>query len=117
MSERNVTEKTLEYIEKHLEEDLSLDKIAETLNYSKFYMVRAFSKKTGTSIYQYIQRRRLEQAAEKLTETDMPIVRIAYEARYNSQQAFTHAFRQKYFCSPQTYRRKHKSVGGERMAA
>ncbi len=117
MSERTVAEKTQDYIEKHLEEDLSLDKIAEALNYSKFYMVRVFSEKTGTSIYKYIQKCRLEQAAKKLTETDVPIAQIAYEAHYNSQQAFTHAFRQLYFCTPQAYRKNNISMFGGRMTA
>ena len=44
-------------------------------------------------------------AAKKLVETDEPIVDIAYEAHYNSQQAFTLAFGRLYQCSPQVYRK------------
>lgn len=96
----------VDYIEKHLEEDLSLDKIAEDLNYSKFYISRIFSEKTGGTIYKYIQGRRLTIAAYKLVKTDKSIIEIAYEAHYSSQQAFTLAFNQLYLCSPQTYRKK-----------
>lgn len=104
MHEKTVVEKIVDYIEKHLDEELSLDKIAKELNYSKFYIARSFSNKTGKTIYQYIKGRRLTLAAQKLVETKKPIIEIAYEAQYNSQQAFTLAFNQLYLCTPQIYR-------------
>ena len=78
MDEITVVEKIVNYIEKHLNEDLSLDKIAKDLNYSKFYIARTFSEKTGGTIYKYIQGRRLTLAAQKLVETQKPIREIAY---------------------------------------
>lgn len=105
MDKNNIVKKIVDYIEIHLNEDLSLDKIAKDLNYSKFYIARVFSKKTGVTVYKYIQGRRLTIAAQKLVETQKSIIEIAYEARYNSQQAFTLAFKHLYLCSPQTYRR------------
>ncbi len=105
MYEKSVVEKVVDYIEKHLYEELSLDKIAKELNYSKFYIERAFSKETGETIYKYIKGRRLTLAAQKLVETKKPIIEIAYEAQYNSQQAFTLAFNQLYLCTPQIYRK------------
>lgn len=96
----------VDYIEKHLEEDLSLDKIAGDLNYSKYYIARIFSEKTGVTVYKYIQGRRLTIAAYKLVKTNKSIIEIAYEAHYSSQQAFTLAFNQLYLCSPQAYRKQ-----------
>lgn len=105
MSEHSVVDKIVDYIETHLEDDLSLDKIAKELNYSKFYIARVFTEKTGSSVYKYIQGRRLSLAAQKLVETKKPIIDIAYEAHYNSQQAFTLAFSQLYLYTPQKYRK------------
>ena len=105
MSKHSVSDIIIDYIEAHLDEDLSLDKIAKDLNYSKFYIARTFVEKTGKSVYKYIQGRRLTLAAQKLVETKEPIVEIAYEAHYNSQQAFTFAFSQLYLCTPQVYRK------------
>lgn len=102
---KTVVKKVVEYIETHLDEDLSLDKIADELNYSKFYVARAFNEETSGTVYKYIQRRRLTLAARKLVETKQPIVEIAYEAHYDSQQAFTTAFKQLYKCTPKTYRK------------
>lgn len=131
MGEQSIVDKITDYIEKHLTQDLSLDKIATDLNYSKFYIARTFAEKTGTSIYKYIQGRRLTLAAKELVETTKPIIDIAYEAHYNSQQAFTLAFHQLYQCAPQVYRKngiyyprqlrmdmqKTSFIRGERMAA
>lgn len=105
MSETNIVKETVEYIENHLKEDLSLNRIAKELNYSKFYIARTFAEMTGCTIYKYIQGRRLTLAAQQLVESKTPISEIAYEAHYNSQQAFTLAFHQLYLCTPQTYRK------------
>lgn len=105
MQKKSLAEKVTDYIEQHLSEDLSLEKIAGELNYSKYYLARAFAEKTGSTIYKYIQKRRLSLAAQQLAETDKPIIDIAYEAHYTSQQAFTLAFHQLYLCTPQTYRK------------
>lgn len=105
MEHSKIIETIMNYIETHLDNELSLDKISKDLNYSKFYISRVFSENTGISIYKYIQRRRLTIAAQKLVETNKPIIDIAYEAQYNSQQAFTLAFHQLYVCTPQTYRK------------
>ena len=105
MSDNTLVEKIIEYIEKNLDADLSLDKISKDLCYSKFYIVRVFMEKTNCTIYKYIQGRRLTLAAKKLVETNTAIIEISYEARYSSQQAFTYAFRKLYLCTPQTYRK------------
>lgn len=105
MKSQPIVEIIVSYVEDNLDKDLSLDHISKELNYSKFYMARVFSECIGSTLYKYIQGRRLTEAARKLADTDKPIVEIAYEARYNSQQAFTLAFHQLYGCTPQVYRR------------
>lgn len=106
MNDTTLIQKTADYIEAHLEEPLPLEKIADALNYSRFYLARKFHEKTGCTIYKYIQGRRLSLAAQKLVETRKPIVEIAYEANYNSQQAFTLAFERLYEATPYEYRKK-----------
>jgi AraC-like DNA-binding protein len=105
MSKHNLILKTVEYIEENLEKDLNLDTISEKIGYSKFHLNRIFSETVGCTIYKYIQVRRITEAARKLTETDKPILEIALEANYQSQQAFTNAFSQIYYSSPQAYRK------------
>ena len=105
MRDLSTIKRILLYIEGNLDKELSLEKIAKEFSYSKFYIARTFKEDTGVTLYKYIQGRRLDEAARKLAETDRPIVEIAFEAGYGSQQAFTQAFRCIYACTPQEYRR------------
>ena len=105
MGKASVTEEVLSYIEDHLGQDLSLEEIARELNYSKYYVARAFKENTGMTLHKYIQGRRLSEAARKLAQTRQPILEVAFDAGYSSQQAFTQAFHQEYLCTPQEYRR------------
>lgn len=105
MGSDTVVKKVVDYIEGHLDEDLCLDRIARELNYSKFYLARIFSEKTGSTVSKYIRGRRLTLAAQELVGSERPIIEIAYETGYESQQAFTYAFQRLYLCTPQAYRK------------
>ncbi len=103
-SQKEVVRKVLDYIESSMEEDIDLEKISKNAGYSKFYLNRMFKEYTGTTIYKYLQTRRLTVAAEKLVHTDKPIIEIACEAGYDTQQSFSLAFKQRYRYSPKVYR-------------
>lgn len=105
MSSKEVTEKILSYVEEHLDSTLSLEKTAKALSYSRFYVARVFKENTGITLYQYIRGRRLSEAAKELAEGTKPVMDIAFEAGYDSHQAFIQAFRQEYGCTPRVYRR------------
>lgn len=105
-SNKAVVKKVIDYIENNLEKEINLEKIAEHAGYSKFHLNRIFTQETGSTIYKYLQARRITIAAEKLVKTNMPIAQIAYDAGYNSQQAFSLAFKQIYYDPPKIYRDK-----------
>ncbi len=96
--------KTIDYIENHLDEDIKLETIAKAVGYSKYHLNRMFAESTGQTIHRYIRERRLEKAADNLVHSEKSIVEIAFEAGYESQQAFTLAFRQLYYYTPMVYR-------------
>lgn len=106
MEYQDITIHILTYLENRLQENPTLDELEEMLHYSKFYLNRVFREKTGQTIGTYLRARRLTEAARKLVETEAPIIEIALEAGYHSQQAFTGAFQQVYQCSPKTYRKQ-----------
>lgn len=96
----------IDYIEENLTENLNLDKIADIANYSKYHLHRMFTNVVGCTIHQYIQRRRLTEAARQLIFTDIYIIDIAITVGYSTHQSFTLAFRNLYKESPQVYRNK-----------
>lgn len=102
--QKDIVKKVLNYIEDNMEREINVDKIAKNVGYSKFYLNRIFSEYTGITIYKYLQTRRLTVAAEKLITTNEPITQIAYGAGYDSQQAFSFAFKQLYVSPPKIYR-------------
>ncbi|QKG83642.1 helix-turn-helix transcriptional regulator [Kroppenstedtia pulmonis] len=104
MAVKDLIPEMIEYIEFNPEQELSLDTIADQFGYSKFHLNRLFAANVGVTIYKYIQLRRLSSAAEKLVTTNQPIIEIAYDTGYQSQQAFSIAFRQFYGYTPMEYR-------------
>lgn len=102
--QKAVIKKVIDFIERNLEKEVSLDNISINIGYSKFHLNRMFTEYTGTTIYKYLQNRRLTAAAEKLVKTDKPIIEIAYEAGYDSPQSFSYAFKQVYLYPPKIYR-------------
>lgn len=102
--QKDVVKKVIDYIENHLEKKINLDNISENAGYSKFHLNRIFTEYTGITIYQYLQRRRLTVAAEQLVCSDKPIMQIAFEAGYDTQQSFSFAFKQMYLYPPKLYR-------------
>lgn len=96
------------YIESHLTEKLDLDEIAEAVYYSKHYLHRVFSETVGMTIHEYLQRRRLTEAAKMLVFSDQSILEIALLSGYESQQAFTTIFSAMYKQTPHQYRKNEK---------
>lgn len=96
--------KTIDYIEDHLNDELKLDDISENIGYSKFHLNRLFQEVAGCTIHKYIKQRRLSEAAKRLITSDDSISEIAYDANYESLQAFTYAFKKVYQYPPKIYR-------------
>ena len=73
--EKNITiiKDVIDYIEKHLEETLDLDNIARQAGYSKYHLHRMFLSIVGFTVHNYVQRRRLTEAASLLSFTDKSI--------------------------------------------
>ena len=96
---------SLAYIEEHLNDAISLRERAQKSCLSTYHYHRLFRQTVGEPVQKYIQRRRMEQAAKELTETGRPIIEIALESQYASQEAFSRAFRRVYTVTPGRYRR------------
>lgn len=105
-----VIARTVDYIEAHLADKLTLDKIAVYAGYSKFHLNRLFAEETGCTIHRYIQNRRLTEAARRLVETDDTILEVSFEAGYETQQSFTLAFQRLYHVPPRLYRSRRSFI-------
>jgi len=97
---------TLEYIEEHIGEEISIDMLSEIASLSPFYFQRLFSKLVKKPVREYIKLRRLSRAEEKLKNKDYRILDIALECGFNSHETFTRAFKEAYSMTPEQYRKE-----------
>lgn len=110
MQHEIIINKTIAYIEERLHEPLIIADIADQAGFSKFHFHRIFSAAIGLSITDYIRMRRLANASTALLYSDERIIDIALLYHFESQEAFTRAFKRYYHLPPGQYRKLMTSV-------
>lgn len=105
MDQAGIIRDLLIWLEGHLDQPLSLDNVAAKAGYSKWHLQRMFKDVTGHAIGAYIRARRLSKSAVALRLTARPILDIALQYRFDSQQTFTRAFKKQFAQTPALYRR------------
>ncbi|WP_350299869.1 helix-turn-helix transcriptional regulator [Peribacillus frigoritolerans] len=100
-----IIQKTIEYIENSLQDELSLENIARFAGFSKFHYHRIFQKEVGVTVSEYIRYRRIANAANMLLYTDEKIIDIALYYRFETQESFTRSFKKYYDLPPGQYRK------------
>jgi AraC family transcriptional regulator len=101
--------RVLDYIEDHLEDALSLDRLASIACLSQFHFARAFKATIGQSPHRYVSARRLDRAKTLLAEGDRTLVDIALTLNFSGQANFTRAFRDATGQTPGRYRRQFRA--------
>jgi AraC family transcriptional regulator len=107
-----------DYIERHLDEPLSLEAIANKACFSAYHFHRLYSAITGETLYQFILRLRLERAMAQLSSSpEKSITEIALDCGFSSSATFARAFRAEYALSASEYRsRKTGTPAGDSNA-
>lgn len=86
-----------DYIEKHLDEEITIDKLSKIACFSQYHFQRVFRQFTSESLYSYIKRIRLEKSVFLLkSNRNAKIVDIALSAGFNNQASFAKALKEKY---------------------
>jgi DNA gyrase inhibitor GyrI len=84
--------KVFDYIDAHLGEDLSVERLSQVANFSKFHFHRQFSNYSGISVYRYVQMLRLKRASHRLVfDRHARIIEIALEAGFETPESFSRA--------------------------
>jgi AraC-like DNA-binding protein len=99
--------RSIEYIEKNLHYDIALNDLAMIAGKNASYLSTLFKEEVGVSISGYIIRKRLEEAALMLSESETPISEIATTLSFISQSYFSLLFRKYYGKTPKEYRKEH----------
>jgi AraC family transcriptional regulator len=97
-------ERTVARIVARLDEALDLGALAREAALSPFHFHRVFRGIVGETPLEMHRRLRLERAASQLVAGDASVTTIAFDAGYETHEAFTRAFRQAYATSPSAFR-------------
>ncbi|WP_374954748.1 helix-turn-helix domain-containing protein [Paenibacillus sp. AR247] len=116
----NRIQHSIRFMEEQLHEPLTLEQIAAEAGFSPFHFHRLFRRETGLSIAEYLRSRRLCLASRMLLYSEEPIIGISLQCHFESQEAFTRAFKKMYGMPPGRYRKMfslhtqtHAAQGGE----
>ena len=104
-----------ELVHAKMEDDLSLDEMAESVGLSTAHFARMFRKSTGETPHQFVLRQRLERAKAMLRAPDSRVLDVAVACGFKTQQHFAQAFRDVWGVSPTEYRQD--LVGSEATRA
>lgn len=97
--------RTVERIVGGLDDALDLEMLAREAALSPFHFHRVFRGMIGETPLELHRRLRLERAAWSLLHTTTAITTIAFDAGYDTHEAFTRAFRERFDAAPSEYRR------------
>lgn len=102
-SDASLYTKLVEYIEEHLEEELSLEKLSEEFYVSKYHIAHVFKDYIGLSIHQFITKKRLALCQEAI-RANMNITDVYHMYGFGDYSSFYRAFKKEYGISPKEYR-------------
>ncbi len=104
-----------ELVHAKIEDDLSLDEMAQSVGLSTAHFARMFRKSTGETPHRFVLRQRLERAKAMLRAPDARVLDVAVACGFKTQQHFAQVFRDVWGVSPTEYRQD--LVGSEATCA
>lgn len=94
----------INYIQLHLEEELSLNILAEHFGKNASVLSNAFSKEMGQSLTRYIQQSRIAEAVKLFNSTELTVSEVALSVGYQDFSYFSKLFSKHVGCSPKEYK-------------
>lgn len=106
---------TIDYIEDHLSDEFGIRDLAQVADMSQWHFQRVFRATVGETVKNYIRSRRLSRAATALLGSGLNVLEIALEAGFDSNEAFTRAFRAQFATTPREFRQQKQAFGFPQM--
>lgn len=95
----------VDLVEERLDEALVLREVSRAAGMSHWHFQRIFKALTGETLMTYVRSRRLSRSLDRLLRTKTGILEIALDAGFESQAAFTRAFKSAFGMTPGAYRK------------
>jgi AraC-like DNA-binding protein len=110
LPEQNRISKVARYINKNYKENITLASLAQEFYVSRYFLSHSFKEATGICVTDFINKKRVNEAAFLLERTDMPLAAISGEVGFNSQAYFIKTFRAFHHTTPGKYRAEKQSL-------
>jgi AraC-like DNA-binding protein len=94
------------YLMKNYREEINLEKIAETVNMAEGSLCRFFKQNMGTTIFEYLNKIKVEFACKLLMNMDLNIVDVCLDSGFNNLSHFNKQFRKTTGVTPTEYRKR-----------
>ncbi|MGN1131750.1 MAG: helix-turn-helix domain-containing protein, partial [Ruminococcus sp.] len=92
-----------DYIEQHLEEQITLEDLSSVSMFSPWYSYRLFKEETGLTPSEYIRKLRLSRSALNLRDKKSKVTDTAFDYGFGSVDGYTRAFCREYGLNPKEY--------------
>lgn len=100
-------EKSLQFINQHLADPMDLETVAIAAGFSPFHFHRIFSALLNETPQDYINRQRLEKAANLLVKSpSLTMTEVAFACGFSSSSTFARSFKKHFGCSASDYARR-----------
>ena len=107
-SSSNYTEQCKDYISQNYHHKIYLDEMAEAIGVSQGHLSRVFRQDTGMQVQEYIQKFRVERAANLLKYSEASLTEISDYVCFHSQSHFGSVFKKYMSMTPGEYRNLYK---------
>jgi AraC family transcriptional regulator len=97
--------RVLDFIDAAMDDELTLDRLAEVAGMNPFYFARTFRRRFGETPHRFVLRRRIDRAKRLLSETDTSLVEIALNCGFASQSHFSSMFHRHVGVTPSRFRK------------
>lgn len=107
---REHIQKSIDYIEEHLKDDVTLSDMAGAALYSSYHFIRIFRIVTGLTPYDYLKKRRISEIVKHIFIKGKSISSVAFEYGFNSEENFIRAFKEEHGVIPSEYKKAFVSL-------
>ncbi|RKN71827.1 AraC family transcriptional regulator [Paenibacillus ginsengarvi] len=97
-------EKVVVWIDEHYKEPFCLERLSENVHLSASYLSNLFRHYTGSTITEYIMKRRLDEARHLLAHTSLSIDQVGKQSGFPNPPYFSRCFKKRHTVTPQQYR-------------